>query len=154
MPKFLSAKSSTRETAKTGIVISNRIDETNKAHAVSGILVSFKLPPLDHKMVVTKFTATKSDDTQAKQTAIITKSTAIPSWYILPESGGYNVQPVATPRSECAPNVTSEERATPNEVAKIQNDMYPIFGKANESVLSNLGKVKLPNPLINIGINM
>lgn len=96
-----------------------------------------------------KLMAPRIEDAPAKCSEKIDKSTLAPEWAMLPERGGYTVQPVPAPLSVSIPKVSSIKEGGSN-----QNLMLFIRGKAMSGAPSIKGTNQFPNPPIKIGITM
>jgi hypothetical protein len=100
-------------------------------------------------IVVIKFTAPKIDEIPAKCNEKIAKSTELPLWAILDESGGYTVHPVPAPFSTILLEIKSII-----EGGKSQNLILFIRGKAISGAPNIKGTNQFPNPPIIIGITI
>lgn len=98
-------------------------------------------------MVVIKFRAPRIEDTPAKCSEKIARSTEGPECAMFAESGGYTVQPVPTPFSTVA-----DARSSVREGGRSQNLILFNRGKAISGAPSMRGRSQLPNPPIIIGI--
>lgn len=121
----------------------------NTAHTNSGIRSI--VIPVDRILitVVIKFTAPKIDETPAKCSEKIPKSTEAPAWAMPAERGGYTVHPVPTPLS-----TNPLDRSRVREGGRSQNLILFIRGKAISGAPSISGTIQFPNPPIIIGITM
>lgn len=100
-------------------------------------------------IVVIKFTAPRIDDTPARCSEKIVKSTDAPAWARLPASGGYTVHPVPAPAS--TPEEASSSR---NDGGRSQKLMLFIRGNAMSGAPIISGTSQFPNPPIRIGITI
>ena len=99
--------------------------------------------------VVIKLIAPKIDETPAKWSEKIAKSTEDPEWEILEDKGGYTVHPVPTPCST-SPDLSNKIK----EGGKSQKLILFIRGKAISTAPNIKGTSQLPNPPIIIGITI
>jgi len=100
-------------------------------------------------IVVMKFTAPKIEEAPARCKLKMDKSTDLPAWAKLAESGGYTVQPVPAPLSTRPPASNSDKEGGSN-----QKLILFIRGKAISGALIISGINQFPNPPIMIGITM
>ena len=99
------------------------------------------------KMVVIKLRAPRIDETPARCSEKIAKSTEGPLWAVLPDRGGYTVHPVPTPFS------TRElHRSKIRAGGSSQNLILLRRGNIISGPESIKGISQLPNPPIIIGI--
>lgn len=96
-----------------------------------------------------KLMAPKMDDTPAKCSEKIVKSTEAPAWARLPANGGYTVHPVPAPAS-----TMEEAKSKRNDGGRSQKLMLFIRGKAISGAPIISGTSQFPNPPIIIGITM
>ncbi|MCP6605999.1 hypothetical protein NL500_27710 [Klebsiella pneumoniae] len=89
------------------------------------------------------------DDTPAKCSEKIVKSTEAPAWARLPASGGYTVHPVPAPAS-----TIEEAKSNKNDGGSNQKLILFIRGKAISGAPIISGTSQFPNPPIIIGITM
>jgi hypothetical protein len=108
------------------------------------MLVGFML-----MVVEIKFTAPRIEETPAKWSEKMAKSTDAPAWAIPLARGGYTVQPVPAPLSTILLVNNSVSDGGNN-----QNLMLFIRGKAISGAPSIRGTNQFPNPPIMIGITM
>jgi hypothetical protein len=147
--KFLSVKSIVIPPASTGKdkrskkeVIS--IDHTNSGSRCIVIPLARIL-----KIVVIKLIAPVIEEMPAKCKLKIAKSTAGPECEILPDSGGYNVQPVPAP-----PSTTLEQSNKASEGGNNQKLRLFNLGNAMSGAPIIKGTNQLPKPPISIGITI
>lgn len=100
-------------------------------------------------VVVMKLIAPKIDDTPARWSEKIVRSTDAPAWARLPASGGYTVHPVPAPAS--TPEEASSRR---KEGGRSQKLMLFIRGNAISGAPIISGTSQFPNPPIRIGITI
>lgn len=93
--------------------------------------------------------APKIDETPAKWSLKIVRSTEAPEWAIEEERGGYTVHPVPAPLSTIPP-ISNNVKAG----GRSQNLILFIRGKAISGAPIISGTNQLPNPPIMIGITM
>jgi len=131
-----------REKSSSRVVI--KIDHTN-----NGICsVVFKEVRM-FKIVVMKLMAPKIDETPAKWSLKIVRSTDAPEWKRTLERGGYTVHPVPEPEPENADKINIVK-----DGGRSQNLMLFIRGKAMSWAPSIMGSSQFPNPPIKIGITI
>lgn len=145
--RFRSVKSIVITPARTGRDRRRRravtpTDQMNRGTRSKGILSGRMFI-----IVVIKFSAPKIEDTPARWSEKIARSTDGPAWAIFLERGGYTVQPVPAPFSTAA-----EARSMVNEGGSSQNLMLFSRGKAISGAPSIKGISQLPNPPIKMGI--
>jgi len=97
-------------------------------------------------MVVMKLTEPRIEETPARWSEKIPKSTAIPECPRV-ERGGYTVQPVPTPDS-----ISEERRRRERAGGSNQNDKLFKRGNAMSGAPIKRGANQLPNPPIMVGI--
>ena len=97
--------------------------------------------------VVMKFTAPKMEDTPARWSEKIARSTDGPAWAIFLDKGGYTVQPVPTPFSTAADLINKVK-----DGGRSQNLILFSRGKAISGAPSISGTSQFPNPPIITGI--
>lgn len=100
-------------------------------------------------VVVIKLMAPKIDETPARCSEKIVRSTDAPAWAKLPERGGYTVHPVPAPAS--TPEEANNNR---NEGGSNQKLMLFIRGNAMSGAPIISGTSQFPNPPIRIGITI
>ncbi len=100
-------------------------------------------------MVVIKLIAPRIDDTPAKWSEKIVKSTDAPAWARLPASGGYTVHPVPAPAS-----TIDDASKSKNEGGRSQKLMLFIRGNAISGAPIISGTSQFPKPPIIIGITI
>lgn len=134
MLKFLSVNSIVIPPASTGSDNNNNIAVINTDHANNGNL--WKLIPGARIfiIVVKKFIAPKRDDTPARWSDNIPKSTDPPEWAWIEDNGGYNVHPVPAPLSTIDDNNNNI-----NEGGNSQNDILFNLGNAMSTAPNNTG---------------
>lgn len=136
--------------AKTGSLVINRIAVTAIAHKISGRRSKeISLVVREQIIVVRKLILPKIEETPAKCSLKIAKSTEIPEWYLASDRGGYTVQPVPTPASN-----TLDNNKKRNDGINNQKERLFIRGKAISATPSIRGINQLPNPPIEIGITI
>jgi hypothetical protein len=99
--------------------------------------------------VVIKLTAPKIEETPAKWSEKMAKSTDEPPWAILAAKGGYTVQPVPAPTSTI---LLDTKRV--RDGGSSQKLMLFIRGKAISGAPNMSGTSQLPKPPIIIGITI
>ena len=135
--------------AKTGSLSRSRIAVRNTAHTKRGIR-SIVIPVARMLMtVVMKLTAPRIDDTPARCSEKIPRSTEAPACAIPAERGGYTVHPVPTPLS-----TSPLDSSSVKDGGRSQNLMLFIRGNAMSGAPSIRGRSQFPNPPIMIGITM
>lgn len=97
--------------------------------------------------VVIKLSAPRIEETPARWSEKIARSTEGPACAKFPERGGYTVQPVPTPFSTAA-----EETNKVSEGGSNQNLILLRRGKAISGAPNIRGRSQFPNPPINVGI--
>lgn len=147
MLRFRSVSSIVIAPANTGSERRSKIaviftDQTNKGIRSSCIPCHRILT-----IVVIKFTAPKIDETPARCSEKIAKSTDPPACARFPERGGYTVHPVPTPLSTAA-----EESNSNKAGGSSQNLILFNRGKAMSGAPNIKGTSQLPKPPIIIGI--
>lgn len=147
MFKFRSVNSIVMAPAKTGRDNNNRIAVTSTDHTNNG--TRSKRRPLARMLmtVVMKFRAPKIEDTPAKWSEKIARSTEGPAWAIFLAKGGYTVHPVPTPFSTAA---LASKRV--RDGGSSQNLILLSRGKAISGAPSIKGTSQFPNPPIITGI--
>ncbi len=121
-----------------------RTDQTNKgdwSHLIPGVRILI--------IVVIKLIAPKIEDTPAKCSLKIVKSTDDPEWAMDEDKGGYTVHPVPAPLSVIAPIVSSIR-----DGGRSQNLILFSRGKAISGEPIIKGTSQFPNPPIIIGITI
>ncbi len=147
--KFRSVNSIVIHPARTGNESNSKkavikIDQANK-----GILWNGKLFALMFVIVQIKFIAPKIEAAPDRWRLKIARSTAPPEWAVIPDNGGYTVQPVPTPASH-----KTEEINNNNEGGKSQKLILFILGKAISGAPMWRGTNQLPKPPISAGITI
>lgn len=99
--------------------------------------------------VVMKLMAPRMEETPAKWSEKMARSTEAPAWARLPARGGYTVQPVPAPAS-----TVDEASSRRNDGGRSQKLMLFIRGNAMSGAPIIRGTNQLPNPPIMIGITM
>jgi len=147
--KFRSVKSIVIAPARTGSDRSNKIAVKNTDHTNSG--VRSHVIPGDRILiiVVIKLIAPKIDETPAKCSLKIERSTDPPAWLTFDERGGYTVHPVPAPLST---NPPLNKRV--NDGGNNQNLMLFIRGNAMSGAPIISGTSQFPKPPIMIGITI
>ena len=103
----------------------------------------------DTIIVVKKLILPRIEEIPARCNLKIARSTEIPVWNLLSDSGGYTVQPVPTPASR------SEERSRKvKEGTSNQKERLFIRGKAMSATPNMRGSNQFPKPPIEIGITI
>lgn len=100
-------------------------------------------------IVVIKLMAPRIEETPARCSEKIAKSTEAPAWARLPASGGYTVQPVPTPAS--TPEEANRRRKDGGNSQKL---ILFIRGNAISGAPIIRGISQFPNPPIIIGITI
>lgn len=100
-------------------------------------------------MVVIKLIAPRIDDTPAKWSEKIVKSTDAPAWARFPASGGYTVHPVPAPAS-----TIDDASKSKNEGGRSQKLILFIRGNAISGAPIISGTSQFPKPPIIIGITI
>lgn len=100
-------------------------------------------------VVVIKLIAPRIDETPAKWSEKIVRSTDAPAWARLPARGGYTVHPVPAPAS--TPEEASSSR---NDGGKSQKLILFIRGNAMSGAPIINGTSQFPNPPIRTGITI
>jgi len=100
-------------------------------------------------IVVIKFTAPRIEEAPARCRLKMERSTDLPAWARLAESGGYTVQPVPAPLSTRPPANNKDK-----EGGRSQKLMLFIRGKAMSGAPIISGISQFPNPPIIIGITI
>jgi hypothetical protein len=119
-------------------------DHTNRGTRSGFMLFGFMLI-----VVEIKLTAPRIDDTPAKCSEKIARSTDAPAWAIPLARGGYTVQPVPAPLSTMLLASSSV-----SDGGRSQNLMLFIRGNAMSGAPSIRGTNQFPNPPIITGITM
>lgn len=135
--------------ANTGKDKSKRKAVIPTAHTNKGIWSNDILLSRILIIVVIKLIAPKIEEIPAKCKEKIARSTEVPLWAILDESGGYTVHPVPAPFSTILLEINSV-----NEGGNIQNLILFIRGKAISGAPNIKGTNQFPNPPIIIGITI
>jgi hypothetical protein len=135
--------------ARTGRDSSSSSAVIATAHTNSGIRSGFMFIGFMLIVVEIKFTAPRMDDTPAKCSEKIARSTDAPAWAIPLAKGGYTVHPVPAPLSTIL-----LVRRRVSEGGSSQNLMLFIRGNAISGAPSINGTNQFPNPPIMIGITM
>lgn len=133
--------------ANTGRESKRRMAVIRTAHTNSGIR-SRRRP--FHRIliiVVIKFKAPRIDDTPARWSEKMARSTEGPACARLLARGGYTVQPVPTPFSTAA-----EDTSRVKDGGRSQNLMLLSRGNAMSGAPSIRGRSQFPKPPINTGI--
>lgn len=99
--------------------------------------------------VVMKLIAPKIEDTPARWSEKMARSTEAPAWARLLASGGYTVHPVPAPAS-----TVEEASRSRNDGGSSQKLMLFMRGKAMSGAPIISGTSQFPNPPIMIGITM
>lgn len=99
--------------------------------------------------VVMKLIAPRMEDTPAKWSEKIARSTEAPAWARLPASGGYTVHPVPAPAS-----TVDEARRSRKDGGRSQKLMLFIRGNAMSGAPIMRGTSQFPKPPIMTGITM
>lgn len=147
--RFRSVKSIVIPAARTGSDSRSRTavirtDQTNKGVWYCVMAGGFMLI-----QVVMKLIAPRIEDTPARCSEKMVRSTDAPAWAKLPASGGYTVQPVPAPAS--TPEEASNKR---NEGGRSQKLMLFIRGNAMSGAPIINGTNQFPNPPIITGITI
>lgn len=147
MLKFRSVRSIVIAPAKTGIATTKRkaviaMDHTNKVIRLSSIISGRMFTTVARKLI-----APRIEEIPARCREKIPQSTDPPLWVILPESGGYTVQPVPTPLSTKA-DLNKRKRAG----GRSQKLILFIRGKAMSGEVNIRGTIQFPNPPTVIGM--
>lgn len=100
-------------------------------------------------IVVMKLMAPRIDETPARCSEKIVRSTEAPAWARFPASGGYTVQPVPAPAS-----TPEEARRRRKDGGRSQKLMLFIRGKAMSGAPIMRGISQFPKPPIIIGITI
>jgi hypothetical protein len=119
-----------------------KIDQVNKGNLCKG-----KLLDRIFNIVQIKFMAPKIEAAPERCKLKIAKSTAPPECAIIPDKGGYTVQPVPAPDSHNTDSINNIK-----EGGKSQKLMLFILGKAISGAPICKGTNQLPNPPIRTGI--
>lgn len=147
--RFRSVSSIVIAPARTGRDNKSKRAVIKTAHTKSGIR-SIVIPA--GRMLITvviKLTAPRIDETPAKCSEKIPRSTEAPAWAIPADKGGYTVHPVPTPLS-----TIPLERRSVSEGGRSQKLMLFIRGNAISGAPNIRGTNQLPNPPIIIGITI
>lgn len=99
--------------------------------------------------VVIKLIAPRMEDTPARWSEKMARSTEAPAWARLPASGGYTVHPVPAPAS-----TVEEARRSRKDGGRSQKLMLFMRGNAMSGAPIMSGTNQFPNPPIIIGITM
>lgn len=121
-----------------------RTDQTNRGVWYCVIAGGFILI-----IVVIKLIAPRIEDTPAKCSEKIVRSTDAPAWAKFPASGGYTVQPVPAPAS-----TMDDARRRRNDGGNSQKLMLFIRGNAISGAPIIRGTNQFPKPPIIIGITI
>lgn len=100
-------------------------------------------------VVVIKLIAPRIDDTPAKCSEKIVRSTDAPAWAKLPARGGYTVHPVPAPAS-----TPEEANNNKNDGGRSQKLMLFIRGNAMSGAPIISGTSQFPNPPMRMGITI
>lgn len=100
-------------------------------------------------IVVMKLIAPRMEDTPARCSEKIVKSTEAPAWAILPANGGYTVHPVPAPAS-----TIEDASRSRNDGGRSQKLILFIRGNAISGAPVIKGTSQFPNPPIIMGITM
>lgn len=147
--RFRSVSSIVIAPARTGRDNKSKRAVIKTAHTKSGIR-SIVIPAGRILItVVIKLTAPRIDETPAKCSEKIPRSTEAPAWAIPADKGGYTVHPVPTPLS-----TIPLERRSVSEGGRSQKLMLFIRGNAISGAPNIRGTNQLPNPPIIIGITI
>lgn len=135
--------------ARTGRESSNRTAVIRTDQTNSGVWYCDMAGGFILIIVVMKLIAPRIDDTPARWSEKIVRSTEAPAWARLPASGGYTVHPVPAPAS-----TIEDAKRRRNEGGRSQKLMLFIRGKAMSGAPIINGTSQFPNPPIIIGITM
>ena len=133
--------------ANTGRDSRSKIAVINTDQGNMGVLSGFKDIGRIFTIVAIKLIAPKIDLAPAKCREKIAKSTGGPLCPIIPDNGGYSVQPVPTPASTVA-LPSKRKRAGPSS----HNLMLFMRGKTISGDVNIMGVSQFPNPPIITGI--
>lgn len=136
--------------AKTGRLVTKRIEVINKAQSIKGrrdIETSFVVR--EQQIVVRKLILPRIEEMPAIWRLKIAKSTETPLWYFKSDRGGYTVQPVPTPASKIEDRSKKQK-----EGGRSQKDKLLRRGKAISGTPNIRGISQFPNPPIEIGITI
>lgn len=139
---MIPAASTGRERSSSTAVINT--DHTNKGVWYCEVAGGFILI-----IVVMKLIAPRIEDTPAKCSEKMVRSTEAPAWARLPARGGYTVQPVPAPAS-----TPDEARRRRKDGGRSQKLILFIRGKAMSGAPIINGISQFPNPPIRIGMTM
>lgn len=135
--------------ARTGKDKSRRMAVRNTLHTNRGVWSQVMPEDRILVIVVIKFTAPRIDEAPAKCKLKIDKSTELPAWARLEESGGYTVHPVPAPLSTKPP---ASSRVS--DGGSSQKLILFKRGKAMSGAPIINGTSQFPNPPIIMGITM
>lgn len=135
--------------ANTGRERRRRTAVINTDHTNSGVWYWVTDGGFMFKMVVIKLIAPRIEETPAKWSEKIVRSTDGPAWAKLPARGGYTVQPVPAPAS-----TADEAKRRRKDGGRSQKLILFIRGKAMSGAPIINGTNQFPNPPIIIGITM
>lgn len=133
--------------ARTGRAPIRRIDVIRIDQAKRGTRSRIRASERMFMIVTTKLIDAAMDETPAKWRDRIARSTAALAWAMLPERGGYTVQPVATP-----PSVKSELSRKKSAGGRSQKLRLLRRGNAMSGAQIIIGMSQLPKPPMKTGI--
>lgn len=135
--------------AKTGSDNSSNTAVISTAQTNNGIWYIVMAVGFILMIVVMKLMAPRMEDTPARCSEKIVRSTDAPAWARLPASGGYTVQPVPAPAS-----TPDEARRRRKEGGRSQKLILFIRGNAMSGAPTIRGISQLPKPPIMIGMTI
>lgn len=147
--RFRSVRSMVIPAARTGRERSRRTAVTKTAQTNRGVWYWEMAGGFILIIVVIKLIAPRIEDTPARWSEKIVRSTEAPAWAMFPARGGYTVQPVPAPAS-----TPDEARRSRKDGGKSQKLMLFIRGKAMSGAPIIRGTSQLPKPPIITGITM
>ena len=149
MFRFRSVKSIVIPAASTGRESNKRTAVTRTDHTNSGVWYCDIAGGFMLMIVVIKLIAPRIEDTPAKWSEKMVRSTDAPAWARLPANGGYTVHPVPAPAS-----TIEEASRRRKDGGRSQKLMLFIRGNAMSGAPIIKGTNQLPKPPIRIGITM
>lgn len=149
MLKFRSVSSIVIAPASTGSAKRSKIAVIITDHTNKGVFSKFILGHRMFMMVLIKLIAPSSEDTPARWSEKITRSTEGPVWNAAELKGGYTVHPVPAP-----PSIIVLRSSNISEDIKNQNLKLFIRGNDMSGAPIINGTSQLPNPPIKMGITM
>ena len=135
------ASTGNERSSKIAVINTDQTNRGVRSHVIPGDRMLI--------IVVIKLIAPKIEDTPAKWSLKIVKSTDAPEWEILEDKGGYTVHPVPAPDSLIPP---INKRVI--DGGKSQNLILFIRGKAISGAPIIIGTSQFPKPPIMIGMTM